>query len=165
MTHKVFIVMGVSGTGKSTIGKLLAQKLNVPFFDGDDFHPEENVAKMASGQPLNDTDRHGWLKALNELCKKHETAGAVVACSALKSSYRDILSKELNKSIQFIYLEGTFELVKARMIERTDHFMPIKLLKSQFDTLEPPVNVNAITISINHTPTKIISLILNHIHQ
>ncbi len=157
----VFIVMGVSGTGKSTIGQLLSQKLGVPFFDGDDFHPQANIDKMASGKPLNDDDRFGWLIALNELAKKHKGNGAIIACSALKVSYRDILRNGMEDSLQFIYLEGTFDLIKSRMEQRDTHFMPTKLLESQFETLEPPHN--AITVSIAQTPEGIISLILREI--
>ena len=93
----IYIVMGVSGCGKSTIGKLLATKLKVPFFDGDDFHPEANVQKMASGLPLNDKDRKGWLQKLNKIANEHKPSGAVIACSALKETYRSELKKNLEK--------------------------------------------------------------------
>lgn len=149
--------MGVSGTGKSTIGKLLSQKLGIPFFDGDDFHPEANIKKMASGIPLNDDDRLGWLVALNTLSKANKNLGAVIACSALKSSYREILRKDMGTNMIFVYLEGNFALVKARMEKRDSHFMPIDLLKSQFDTLEVPKN--AITVSIEQSPENIVRAI------
>jgi len=151
--------MGVSGTGKSTIGKLLSEKLGIPFFDGDDFHPKSNIEKMASGKPLNDEDRYDWLLALNQLAHKHKNNGAVIACSALKEAYRDILKKDITHQTQFIYLEGSFELVKSRMEKRSTHFMPIHLLQSQFKALEPPKE--ALTISIKNNPDSIITLILN----
>ncbi len=153
--------MGVSGTGKSTIGKLLSEALHIPFFDGDDFHPESNVKKMRSGQPLNDEDRQGWLQTLNALAKKHRSQGAIIACSALKKNYRDLLLDGMEDSLQFIYLEGSFELIKSRLGKRKGHFMPLSLLKSQFETLQPPSD--AITVSISHAPQKIVQLILDQI--
>ena len=162
-TKTVFIIMGVSGTGKSTIGKLLAQTLAIPFFDGDDFHPQANIDKMASGQPLNDEDRYGWLSALNQLSIEHQEQGAVIACSALKSSYREILNQNMDNALQFIYLEGSFELVKSRMEKRKSHFMPVELLKSQFETLEPPEN--AIIVSIEHSPQALILQIMNKLEK
>ncbi|PRX54520.1 gluconokinase [Flagellimonas meridianipacifica] len=155
----VFIIMGVSGTGKSTIGKLLSLKLNIPFFDGDDFHPEANIKKMASGKPLDDEDRYDWLVALNQLAQEHKSRGAVIACSALKSSYREILKNDMGSSLKFVYLEGSFELVKSRLEKRKAHFMPIDLLKSQFETLEPPTD--AIKVSIALSPEKIVEFITN----
>lgn len=157
----VFIIMGVSGTGKNTIGELLSKKLDIPFFDGDDFHPEVNIQKMRSGTPLTDTDRLEWLLALNQLAKEHNTKGAVIACSALKASYRDILKEGMGENLKFIYLQGTFELVRSRMEKRSEHFMPIHLLKSQFQTLEPPKD--AITVSIKDNPERIMAFILDKI--
>lgn len=154
----IYIVMGVSGCGKSTIGKLLATKLRVPFFDGDDFHPEANVQKMANGLPLTDKDRKGWLQKLNEIAIEHKPSGAVIACSALKETYRNLLKQNLEKQMVFVYLKGTFEEIHARLKERQDHYMPIELLKSQFETLEPPED--EIQVSINHSPDKIVSEIL-----
>ena len=151
----VYIIMGVSGTGKSTIGTMLAQKLDVPFFDGDDFHPEANIQKMASGQPLNDEDRYDWLVYLNELANKYIGKGAVIVCSALKSSYREILKNGLGDSLQFIHLVGSFELIQSRMEKRTSHFMPPNLLESQFATLEPPQD--AITVSIEPSPENVVA--------
>ncbi|TAI49056.1 gluconokinase [Flagellimonas allohymeniacidonis] len=155
---KVFIVMGVSGTGKTTVGKLLGKALDIPFFDGDDYHPETNVQKMSAGIPLNDQDREGWLLTLNELAQKHRSSGAVIACSALKESYRKILRKDLDNHLEFVFLQGSFELIKKRMESRKDHFMPAALLKSQFDTLEPPND--AITLSITNDPEMLVSQIL-----
>ena len=154
----VFIVMGVSGCGKSTIGKLLADELKIPFFDGDDYHPNANVKKMALGNPLNDTDREGWLKRLNGLAIENKNKGAVIACSALKNSYRLILKRNLDPLIEFVYLNGTFEEISDRLKKRKNHFMSIGLLKSQFDTLEVPND--AISVSITKTPLEIITRIL-----
>lgn len=151
---KILYVMGVSGSGKTTIGKLLAKKLNIPFFDGDDFHPEANIKKMAEGKALNDSDRKGWLERLNELALKHTATGAVIVCSALKEKYRTILGNALDDEHQFIYLEGSFELINDRLAQRKDHFMPQHLLESQFETLEIPTA--AITVSIDQKPKAIV---------
>lgn len=157
----VFIVMGVSGTGKSTIGKLLSERLQIPFFDGDDFHPEANIQKMSKGKPLNDDDRRDWLMKLNQLAIQHKTTGTVIACSALKESYRKILKTNMEDKLDFIYLEGTFELIKSRMESRKDHFMPLELLQSQFDTLEPPSN--AIVVDISLQPNQIVQKIIDQL--
>ncbi|PWL38646.1 gluconate kinase [Flagellimonas aquimarina] len=158
---RVYVIMGVSGTGKSTIGKLLSKTLQIPFFDGDDFHPEANIKKMKAGNPLNDDDRKGWLIRLNELAKEHKSQGAIIACSALKKSYRDILLEDMKGSLEFIYLKGSFELIKSRLESRKGHFMPLKLLKSQFDTLEAPEK--AITVPISLTPDLIVQEITNQL--
>ena len=151
---KILYVMGVSGSGKSTIGKLLAEELDIPFFDGDDYHPEANIQKMSEGKPLNDEDRQGWLERLNELAKENTTKGAVIVCSALKKKYRRLLESGLNNS-RFVFLNGSFELISKRLKNRDGHFMPTDLLKSQFDTLEEPEN--AINVSIDQTPKAIVS--------
>ncbi|WP_281540364.1 gluconokinase [Maribacter aestuarii] len=154
----IIFVMGVSGSGKSTIGKLLAERLDYPFFDGDDFHPKANIEKMAQGKPLNDTDRKSWLERLNRLSIEHKNKGAVIACSALKESYRQTLSKHLNENCRFVYLEGSMDEINQRLAQRTDHFMPPALLKSQFETLEVPKN--AIRVSINNSPEKIVNTVV-----
>ena len=102
MTKQIYYVMGISGTGKSTMGKLVAEAFGAPFFDGDDFHPDTNLEKMASGTPLDDHDREGWLKDLNALAHKHKEHGTVIACSALKAKYRTLLRKNLEKETVFI---------------------------------------------------------------
>ncbi len=155
----IIYVMGVSGSGKSTIGKLLAEKLGYPFFDGDDFHPEANIEKMAQGKPLDDVDRKGWLERLNRLSIEHKGEGAVIACSALKEKYRKTLSEDLNDSYRFVYLEGNMDEISRRLAQRTDHFMPKRLLQSQFDALEVPKN--AITVSINLSPQEIVESVIN----
>ncbi|GLU44508.1 gluconokinase [Allomuricauda sp. NBRC 101325] len=163
MPHKktVLVVMGVSGCGKTAIGQLLSKKLDRPFFDGDDFHPESNVQKMKSGTPLNDEDRKDWLITLNQLCVAHRENGAIIACSALKKNYRSLLRAGMGDSIAFVYLKGSFELIKARLEQRKGHFMPIELLQSQFETLEPPSR--EITVSIDQTPKKIVSEVLKQL--
>ncbi|WP_373519105.1 tRNA (adenosine(37)-N6)-dimethylallyltransferase MiaA [Pricia sp.] len=153
----IFFVMGVSGSGKTTIGKLLAKKLGIAFFDGDSYHPEANVQKMAQGHPLNDDDRKGWLERLNELAQEHENQGAVIACSALKGKYRKLLRQGIEK-IDFVYLEGSFDLISKRLTDRKGHFMPPELLRSQFEALEIPNH--AISVSIDATPSEIVSDIM-----
>ncbi|TMU57690.1 gluconokinase [Flagellimonas algicola] len=153
--------MGVSGTGKSTIGTMLSEQLGIPFFDGDDYHPEANVKKMSAGRPLNDHDRQGWLLRLNELAKEYQSTGAVIACSALKQSYRDLLRQGMNEKLAFVFLEGSFELIKSRLESRKGHFMTSTLLQSQFDTLEPPED--AITVSIALQPTEITEQVIKQL--
>ena len=159
----IIYVMGVSGVGKSTIGKLLADTLTLPFFDGDDYHPESNIAKMKEGHSLNDTDRHGWLQKLNEIAKKHSDSGAIIVCSALKEKYRTLLNNGLEDKVVWVYLEGSFDEIMDRLQKRKGHYMPSKLLKSQFDTLEVPEN--AITVPIHNTPENIVSEIINQLHK
>lgn len=134
---KVYLVMGVSSTGKSSIGQALATKIGAKFIDGDDLHPKANILKMSSGQALNDDDRAPWLERIRDAAfsieQKNETA--VIVCSALKRKYRDQI-REGNSNITFLHLHGEFELVKERMQDRKGHFMPVSLLQNQFDTLE-----------------------------
>lgn len=159
----VIVVMGVSGCGKTTIGKLLSEKLQIPFYDADDFHPEENVNKMASGTPLNDEDRKPWLLALaSQISQWNQKKGAVLACSALKKSYRELLGSNIAPdTIIFVYLKGNQELIKNRLQERNGHYMPPELLDSQFKTLEEPEN--AIAVPISDSPENIVSTIINKI--
>jgi len=127
--------MGVSGSGKSTVGAALAKRLRVPFVDGDTLHPPANIAKMATGQPLDDDDRHPWLEKVGEWLAGHRDSG-VVSCSALKREYRDQLRAHC-PDVEFLHLGGSPELIRSRLAPRTGHFMPAALLRSQFDTLEP----------------------------
>jgi gluconokinase len=139
----IVVVMGVSGSGKTTIGALLAQRLGCDFIEGDDFHPAANVAKMAAGTPLDDADRLPWLAALNATLR--EKRSAVLACSALKQSYREILLKDIPASA-LVYLHGSFELLQARLKSRQHRYMPASLLQSQFATLEPPGDAIAVDV-------------------
>lgn len=156
--------MGVSGSGKSTIAELLSNKLNLPFFDADDFHPKENVEKMKSGKPLNDEDRAPWLDNLNELAKiKESTTGAIITCSALKEKYRKRLEKGMQAELTWIFLNGDFELILNRINQRKGHYMPASLLQSQFDALEIPQN--AIEVDIALSPDSIIEKILFNLEE
>ncbi|QKE86164.1 gluconokinase [Arthrobacter sp. NEB 688] len=128
--------MGVSGSGKTTVGAALAQRLRVPFADADDFHPPENVTKMSAGIPLTDDDREPWLRTIASWLDAHTAGGGVVSCSALKRSYRDLLREHATHAY-FIHLHGDRDVIAARMAGRPGHFMPTALVDSQFATLEP----------------------------
>ena len=135
--NKIIIVMGVSGSGKTTIGKGIAKVTGIPFYDADDFHPAANISKMAAGIPLTDADREPWLILLSRKLKQWQSnQGAVLACSALKESYRSLLRSQLS-DIKWICLTGDFETIHARMLHRS-HFMKPEMLRSQFETLELP---------------------------
>jgi gluconokinase len=158
------VVMGVSGSGKSTVGALLARHLGWDFKDGDAFHPPANVEKMRSGAPLTDADRWPWLDAIAAHVAKLEADGGhvVVACSALKRVYRDRLTK--GGRVLFVHLAGSFELIDARMKARKNHFMPPSLLESQFATLEPPgPDEPAISVPIDAEPAAIVAAVLARI--
>lgn len=152
----VVILMGVSGCGKTTVGERLARDLGWRFYDGDEFHPQANIDKMARGIPLNDDDREPWLNILQKLINNHlrEGRSAVVACSALKERYRNILLKD-NDEARFVYLKGDYDLILERMDERMGHYMKSGLLMSQFQTLEEPED--AISIDISQEPQRIIA--------
>jgi len=158
MTKNILFVIGISGTGKSTIGKILAQELNLPFYEGDKYHSEANIKKMAGGHPLNDGDRMEWLIALNQLAIDHKNTGAIIACSALKESYRDLLERNIRDHVLWISLEGSYDLILERLHKRKGHFMPASLLQSQWDTFEPPKN--AMKVSIDASPGEIAAQIL-----
>lgn len=130
------VVMGVSGSGKSTVGAALAQRLGVPFGDADDFHPPANIAKMTAGVALDDTDRHPWLEAIGEWLAQRAAQGGVISCSALKVAYRDQLRDHAPRTT-FVHLHGSRDVIARRQASRPGHFMPASLLDSQFDTLEP----------------------------
>jgi gluconokinase len=136
--------MGVAGAGKTTIGRSLAGELGWPFLDGDDFHPPQSVAKMAAGVALDDADRWPWLDSLNQQLKQQESA--VLACSALKESYRQRLTRGVGQ-FRFVYLHGSFELIAARLAQRRHRYMPAALLRSQFEALEPPAQAIAVDVA------------------
>jgi gluconokinase len=157
----VVIVMGVSGSGKSTVGALLARRLSWEFEDGDWFHPPANVEKMHSGAPLTDEDRIPWLRAIAARIDDIRRTGKreVIACSALKRSYRDILIGG-RADVRLVYLRGDEALIARRITVRHEHFMPAKLLDSQFEALEEPgQDENAIVVSIEPKPAEIVSQI------
>ncbi|MDO7867329.1 gluconokinase [Nocardioides jiangxiensis] len=129
------VVMGVSGSGKTTVGAALSQRLRVPFADADDFHPAANIVKMASGHALDDRDRWPWLEKIGAWLHEHELDGGVMTCSALKRRYRDQLRHHAHR-VEFVHLHGTREVIAARQAGRPGHFMPSSLLTSQFATLE-----------------------------
>ncbi|KAB8166507.1 AAA family ATPase [Streptomyces sp. 3MP-14] len=139
MAVTTVVVMGVSGVGKTTVARPLAERLGVPFAEADDFHSPANIAKMSAGTPLTDEDREPWLEAIGRWLRERRESGegGVVTCSALKRSYRDLLRAEADGEVFFLHLTGSSELVGERIERRTDHFMPPSLLRSQLATLEP----------------------------
>ena len=154
----IIILIGVSGAGKTTVGRLLAQDLGWPFYEGDDFHPQSNVAKMAQGVALTDEDRWPWLDRIRELIgtlvDSHENA--VIACSALKHTYRKHLL-EGYQGMVLVYLKGNYSLIRSRLAQRQNHFMKADLLDSQFRTLEEPEG--AITIEVVPDPQEIVDAV------
>jgi len=155
------VVMGVSGTGKSTIGLALAEALDVPFVEGDDLHPPANRAKMADGIPLTDADRAPWLDAVAAALAEP----VVVACSALKRRYRDRL-REAAPDLALVYLHGEATLLAARMEGREGHFMPTSLLRSQLDTLEEPAaDEDAIGVDVMLRPDEIVELVVHRLSK
>lgn len=153
------VVMGVAGSGKTTVASELAKRLGWVYADGDGFHPPANVAKMTSGQPLDDADREPWLRAIAAWIDERSAAGetGVVACSALKRAYRDILRSAAGP-VRIVYLKGEGALIKDRMARRAGHFMPTSLLDSQFRTLEEPgPDEHVIVVDIGGTPETIVS--------
>ncbi len=149
--NKAIILMGVSGSGKTTVGKLLARRTGLPFFEGDSYHPQTNVKKMSAGIPLDDEDRRPWLVTLHELIRTNLEQGhsLVLASSALKKKYRTILRGDLGKKVIFVYLKGDYATIHQRMKERPEHFMNADMLLSQFAALEEPESGEALVISID----------------
>ena len=157
MMRSNLVVMGVSGSGKSSVGRPLAAALDATFLEGDDFHPPANIAKMSSGHPLDDDDRAGWLAAMAERLREARARSetVVLSCSALKRRYRDAL-RAADPQLVFVYLEGDRELIDSRLRARHGHFMPESLLASQFRDLEPPqADERAIRCDIRQTPERI----------
>ncbi|MCC7361907.1 MAG: gluconokinase [Anaerolineales bacterium] len=134
----LIVIMGVAGSGKTTVATALAEALQWPLYDADDYHPPANIAKMTRGEPLTDADRAPWLAALAGLLRAHalERESAILACSALKQRYRDAL--QVDASVRFVYLRGDYDLLLARLMQRTDHYMKPNMLASQLADLEPP---------------------------
>ncbi|MDX3866519.1 gluconokinase [Streptomyces scabiei] len=157
-TAPLVVVMGVSASGKTTVGQLLAQRLEVPYAEADDFHPAANVAKMRAGHPLDDEDRRPWLDEIARWLSDHAEGGGVVSCSALKRRYRDRLASAA-PHISFLHLDGSRELIAARITARKGHFMPPGLLDTQFADLEPLGDDEAgAAIPIDGTPQETVAL-------
>lgn len=157
----LIIVMGVSGSGKSTIGRGIAERLNLPFFEGDEYHPQKNIEKMSNGIPLNDRDRTPWLKTINRVLIDCETKyGAVFTCSALKESYRTLLSASIEK-MHWVFLHGSREVIRKRMVERKGHFMKAELLDSQLSILEEPED--AIKVDVQKDPSTMINNVISQL--
>ncbi|AFJ45848.1 gluconokinase [Shimwellia blattae] len=165
MAGRCIIIMGVSGTGKSTVGLALSRALEAKFIDGDDLHPRANIDKMAAGQALDDNDRQPWLGRLSDVIysleQKNETG--VLVCSALKKRYRERL-RSGSRHVRFLWLHGDFEQVMARMCQRKGHFMPQALLQSQFSTLETPGPDEPDVLAVDITPP-VESIVRQCVHQ
>lgn len=156
------ILLGVSGSGKTTIGKLLSKKINIQFIDADDYHSKKNIQLMSKGKPLDDKLREPWLYKINKAFKKKlKTSNCVLACSLLKKKYRKTIKKNISNQLHFIYLKGSEKLIQERIKKRKNHFMNNSLLKSQFNSLEEPSN--SLTIDVNKNPKEIISIITENV--
>ena len=163
MPHLVIYIMGVAGSGKTTIGQKLSAKTGYTFYDADYFHTQENIDKMQAGQPLTDDDRWPWLDNIHAFVSKQlQTCTIIVACSALKEVYRQRLSKQIENQCRWVYLNGSYDIIFQRMQSRTDHYMPVTLLQSQFDALEVPDH--NIEIDIAMAPEKIVDEIIAQIN-
>lgn len=158
----ILFIIGVSGTGKTTVGRLLASALDLPFFDADDFHPAANIEKMSKGIPLNDNDRADWLASLHaKALECTDKDGGVFACSALKKAYRTILAKDIEDQTHFFLLKGSYELIMSRLQKRKGHYMPPALLQSQFDILE--ITDEVIEIDIPLEASEIVAFIAKRV--
>ncbi len=147
--QSAIVVMGVAGSGKTSVGEALAARYGVPFRDADEFHPPANIAKMSAGTPLNDDDRWPWLDAIGAAIHDAEPNGIVVACSALKRIYRERILKAAGRPVQFVFLDGSLATLRSRIGNRRGHFMPPSLLDSQLATLErPAADEPVVTVSV-----------------
>lgn len=164
MSAVIALIMGPAGSGKTTVGELLASQLSWDFADGDDFHPPANVAKMASGVPLTDEDRLPWLESIRDAMQQWQAKGKsmVIACSALKRSYRELLGiGPSSKDIKLVYLKGSYNLLLERLHSRKGHYMKEQMLASQLADLEEPTD--ALSIDISNSPEQIVSEIRKHL--
>jgi len=163
VTH--LVVMGVSGSGKTTIAELLAERLDRPFAEADDFHPQANVDKMAAGEPLTDDDRWPWLETMRDWLSSQAARGlpSIVTCSALRRVYRDVL-RGADGTVLFVHLAGQPALVRQRVERRQGHFMPPALLESQYETLEPlEPDENGIVVGVADTPEQVVESIIEQL--
>lgn len=159
----VIYIMGVAGSGKTTIGQKLSATTGYAFYDADYFHPQENIDKMKAAQPLTDEDRWPWLDNIHSFVSKQlQTCDIILACSALKELYRQRLSKGIETQCRWVYLNGSYQTILQRMQNRTGHYMPTTLLQSQFEALEVPENI--IEIDIGMTTEKIVAEIIAQIN-
>jgi len=158
----IIILMGVSGSGKTTIGRLLAARLSWAFLDADDFHSAANVARMQEGKPLNDEDRRQWLADLRSAIAAHlaKDVSAVMACSALRADYRRVLGQP-GETVHWVYLHGDFAMIHERIAGRRDHYMPASLLETQFATLEEPAD--ALKVSVSASPPDVVTSIVTEL--
>lgn len=166
--HPVLVIMGVSGSGKSTVAGILAGALKWDLQEGDDLHPEANVEKMASGQPLTDADRWPWLGTIAEWIRAHTSVGepGIVTCSALKRSYRDVLAEGSEGRVVFVHLAGTKDRISGRLNARMNHFMPSVLLDTQLSTLEPiEPDEAAIVVDVGPPPAEIAARIIEELER
>ncbi len=159
---RLFVVMGVAGCGKSSIGAAVAERLGALYLDGDDFHPAENIEKMSRGDALTDADRWPWLKIVAEEAAKR-SGTVLTGCSALRRAYREFLAASAKEPVGFIFLDGSRELIAERMASREGHFMPLSLLDSQFAALErPSADEPALTIDISGSEEEVVNLICSY---
>ncbi|MDO5513458.1 gluconokinase [Corynebacterium sp.] len=159
MTGHHIVIMGVSGTGKTTVGTALAEQLALPWRDGDDLHPPDNITRMIAGVPLTDEDRDPWLRAVGRWLAQ-QPAGGVIACSALRRPYRDLL-RSIVPGVRFVHLDGARVVLAERMQRRQGHFMPVRLLDSQLGLLEPlGADEDGCSFDVAHSPTELVSRIV-----
>lgn len=164
--RRPIIVMGVAGCGKSSVGMRLAETLGLPYREGDDLHPQTNIAKMSAGTPLNDDDRWPWLDRIGEILANHAESGIVLTCSSLKKVYRDRLRAAAGGRLAFVFLDGSKALLTQRMGNREGHFMPTSLLESQLATLErPDQEIGVVVVSIDNTPEAITDLAIDGLKE